>query len=411
MAWMTNSDGWRVALCAALVCGAGACDDGEPVTSTGTTGTSTTDQPVTSFEPTSTIDPSETNTTTGTPDGSDSDGDSGSTGVSETNTTGSTGPATASESSTGGVAPTVESTTPADLESGVPAGTTISVEFSEAMDPATITTNTANTDCTGSLQVSADGFATCVPMMGAPMSGDSITFTMTSADPLDSATVYQIRVLSSATDAEGTSMEADFTTPQGFIVRYFHTIQIDGMNDFDPAEAFATSTPGHTAYVAWDDTYIYLGTDSVDLSTGSDQVWLVAYFGGPGGSMTGVTYNTQQPMLPFESLYHMRWRADDMFGGFLEFSMAAWGPSALMLPMADVATSGSYIEIRVPWADLGDPQYLDLHMCLLREEPFNEASWAAMPSTSFVDGYDPDYTQFFQFDNLGSTLPNDYVPM
>jgi hypothetical protein len=401
---------WSVALSLGLL---GCGDDGgqRPLDPT-TTGATTTGQ-VTTFEPTTTVDP--TVTPTDGSSGSGPDGTGSGTGTTDDgDTTGSSGPGdTTRGETTEGEAPTVQSTTPADLESGVAAGTAIEVELSEVMDPSTITTNTADSGCTGSLQLSSDGFATCVRMAAAPSSVDDQTFVVTSMAPLQSTSTYQIRVLATVTNAGGTPMAADFTTGTGFTVRYFHTIAIDGVNDFTADETFASSTVGHTGYVAWDDGYLYLGMDSPDLAANSNQVWMVAYLGGPMGTTAGVTYNTQQPLLPFDARWHARWRASDDFGGALEWSGMAWvdpgfGPIA---GGGDVATSGSFVELRIAWADLGDPDTIDLHLGMLREQPLQEASWAAVPEGSYVDGYDPDYAEHFAFDRAGSTVPADYAPL
>ena len=40
----------------------------------------------------------------------------------------------------------------------------ISITFNEAIDTNSITTNTSNTSCTGSLQISSDNFSSCVQM-------------------------------------------------------------------------------------------------------------------------------------------------------------------------------------------------------------------------------------------------------
>jgi len=127
--------------------------------------------------------------------------------------------------------------------------------------------------------------------------------------------------------------------------------------------------------------------------------------------MTGVEYNTQEPMLPFEARYHLRWRADDLFGGALEWGGMQWDPAPFGLVAGDVAWSGSFLELRVARADIGMPTDLELHMSMLRETMLDEASWAAVPSTSFVDGYDPDYAQFFAFDLEASTTPASTAPM
>jgi hypothetical protein len=219
-------------------------------------------------------------------------------------------------------------------------------------------------------------------------------------------------VLPQVTDAGGTAMQQAFTTANGFAIRYTHTVVIDGVNDFLPEETFTSSTVGHVGYVAWDDTYLYLGMNSPDLAADSPLVWLVAYLGGAAGTTAGVTYNTQQPQLGFDARWHLHWRASDDLGGALEWTGMSWvdpgfGPAA---NSDDAGSSGTFVELRVALADLGDPASLDLHLGMLREENLNEASWAAVPSSSYVDGYDPDYTKHYAFDLLGSTWPNDYVP-
>jgi hypothetical protein len=379
----------------------------------GTTGGDSTGV-VTTFQPTTTVDPSITATETGSTGatGQDSSGTAASSGSDDGSSS------AGSESSSGDTtaadeAPSVQATSPADLATGVAADTAVEVTFSEPMDPTAITTNTADQGCTGSLQLSADGFATCVRMTAAPASGDDQTFTVSPMAPLSSATAYRLRVLGEVTDAGGTPMGADFTTGTGFVVRYLHTIVIDGANDFTADETFASSTMGHTGYVAWDDAYVYLGMDGPDLGGSSNQVWMVGYLGGPLGTTAGVTYNTQQPLLPFDARWHVRWRASDDYGGALEWTGAAWldpgfGPTA---GSGDVGQSGTFVELRVAWADLGSPDVLPLHLGMLREQNLNEASWAAVPAGSYVDGYDPNYSLYLEFDVTGSTLPADHAPI
>ncbi len=408
MAWMRES---VVLLWAGLFAAAasGCGDDGGGAATPSTTGST---GPVTTFTPTSgatePIDPSASPTDSSGPAVDSTDAPQTDTGDDTTTTTGDPG---SSSSSGGDAAPSVQQTDPADFESGVEPGVPVMVEFSEPMDPATVTTNTRATNCSGTLQLSADGFATCVQMMAAPTSADGIGFSVEPAVPLDSATTYQIRVLATVTDASGTPMDADFTTGTGFSIRYFHTIAIDGNNDFSIGETFASSTAGHTGYVAWDDDFVYLGLDSPDLLVDTDQVWWVAYVGGLMGSAQGVTYNTQSPMLPFDARWHLRWRTDGTFASALTWTGAAWVDAAFPIEATDTAVAGTFVEMRVSRLDIGSPDYLDLHLGLLREEALNEASWAAVPQGSHVDGYDPDFGQFHQFDLASSLLPADVLPL
>lgn len=372
-----------------------------------------------------TIDPTEI--TTVVPDGDDtsSTSDGGeSSGVSSTgeptSTDGTVDPgssgttaADGSESSGTGadaVAPEVVTFTPADAEIGVAPAALVTVTFSEPMDPATITANVGTNACTGSLQLSADDFATCVPLVSPPQSAGGIVFTIVPAAPLQSTTTYRVRVLDTATDVAGNALLADTSMPTGFLTRYVHTIAIDGVNDFLPGEALATSTAGHTAYLAWDDAYVYLGFDSADVASGNSQTWVVAYFGDQMGSPLGVLYNTQQPALPFAARWHLRWRADNTFTGALEHDGADWQPPAWTVNPGDVYQSGTFVEMRVSRIDLDSPVYLDVTLGILREEPLDEASWAGMPAGTYVDGYDPDFAQYLQVDLTGSTLPSD-VPI
>lgn len=394
----------------AVSCGLGvACSAGEGRTtdaSTSTSGEDGTTNVITTFQPTTSIDPSDP-TLTGT--SAESGDETGTTTGSTSLDGGSSSSDEGSTSSGGDEAPTVQSTSPTDLMSGVPADTTIEVSFSEAMDPATITTN-VDGNCTGSIQVSADGFATCVAMTGLPATGDDQTYLLTPAAALASATAYQIRVLATATDAGGTPMDADFTTPDGFIVRYFHTITLDGIDDFDAGETRPTSTMGYTARVAWDSTYLYLGMDGAAVGGGSPQDWLVVYLGGPAGTNQGVTYQMQSPALPFDARWHLQWRPSDGFWNALEWTGAAWEGAGFVTP-PQFAASGTFVELRLPWSEIGDPAYLDLHVGMLNELPGSEWSWAAMPEGSYMDSYDPDYGQYLQIDRSGSTLPADLLPM
>ena len=120
---------------------------------------------------------------------------------------------TGAEENTGGDSVSV-STIPANGATSVLTSTTITVTFSTAMNTATVTTNTADTVCSGSLQVSSDNFTTCV-RMNSPMSssgGDTI-FTMTPMTALTgNPTNYKIRVTTAAQNTAGTSLATTFVS-------------------------------------------------------------------------------------------------------------------------------------------------------------------------------------------------------
>jgi hypothetical protein len=119
-------------------------------------------------------------------------------------------------------APVVTSTTPADGGSA-PASTSVSVTFDQAMNPATLTAQQALGPCSGSIQVSLDGFASCVAFSSASpaMSDGGRIATLTPAPGLlvnrnSGSSSYKIRVTTAAGGAGGLSMAAAFTSTVGF---------------------------------------------------------------------------------------------------------------------------------------------------------------------------------------------------
>ena len=112
----------------------------------------------------------------------------------------------------------VSSTNPADGATGVSAGTSISVTFNQTAQTSTITTNTANTTCSGSLQVSLDSFSTCVQMSGAPATGDNTTFTVTPGSALAAGATYKIRVTTAAQSSLSQALASTFTQATGFTI-------------------------------------------------------------------------------------------------------------------------------------------------------------------------------------------------
>jgi hypothetical protein len=76
------------------------------------------------------------------------------------------------------------------------------------MDATTFTTNTSDTTCSGTFQVSSDNFATCAKMTGLSFTiSDSYkTFTLDRSESLNGQLTYKFRVTSGATDLAGNSV-------------------------------------------------------------------------------------------------------------------------------------------------------------------------------------------------------------
>ncbi len=117
----------------------------------------------------------------------------------------------------------VASVSPLDGSSGAPVEGPITVVFSGAMDPSSLTLKTAldSGPCAGTLQVSTDAFATCVPMSAAQpaMSGGATIATLTPAPGLAFGSTFRVRLVAGALDAQGDA-PVPFSTPQGFTTRF-----------------------------------------------------------------------------------------------------------------------------------------------------------------------------------------------
>jgi len=82
-------------------------------------------------------------------------------------------------------APTVSSVSPTDNSTYNSPATTVAVTFSEKIFPWSVTTNTSDTSCSGSFQLSSDNFTTCIKMSAAPVASDNDTIlTITPASSL-----------------------------------------------------------------------------------------------------------------------------------------------------------------------------------------------------------------------------------
>lgn len=192
---------------------------------------------------------------------------------------------------------------------------------------------------------------------------------------------------------------------------------IDGTNDFSAGETFTTSSANYTGYVAWDAKSIYFGMSGDDIGLpASEKKWVLLYFGtgGTGGSTTGIDYNdggnaaSQQPTLPFSAQYHVRLKTDLSYVNGQSWSGSAWIAATGLVP--DCEKKGTFVECRVARSALGSPTQLKMHVSMVKEQPGAEWTYAAVPSSSFVDGKDPNYTKYFEF-NLddATTAPNTYV--
>ena len=114
---------------------------------------------------------------------------------------------------TDSTAPTISSVSPTDNSTYKSPATTIAVTFSETISTSSITTNTNDTTCSGSFQLSSDNFTTCVKMSATPSASDNNTaFTATPKDNLSGGTTFKLRITTSAKDTSSNSLVSTYTT-------------------------------------------------------------------------------------------------------------------------------------------------------------------------------------------------------
>ncbi len=114
-------------------------------------------------------------------------------------------------------APAVSSINPTNNQTRVSKSSNISVTFSKAMDTTSVTTNTSNTSCSGTLRVSSDNFSNCVQMASSPsISNSDKTFTLDPSDNLTGGTTYLTRVTTGVKDAAGNALSSQYETSSGF---------------------------------------------------------------------------------------------------------------------------------------------------------------------------------------------------
>jgi hypothetical protein len=145
-------------------------------------------------------------------------------------------------------APTVSSVSPTDNSTYNSPATTVSATFSKKMATGSVTTNTSDTTCSGSFQLSSDNFTTCSKMSETPSASDNATtFTATPTDNLSGGTTFKLRITTSAKDTYSNSLASTYTT-DGFTTSPSGTGTIKGSVKMDNGSVFSGVTVSFSMY-------------------------------------------------------------------------------------------------------------------------------------------------------------------
>lgn len=105
--------------------------------------------------------------------------------------------------------PWVISVSPADSTTSVSIQNTISVTFNKPMNSSTLTTQGSDGTCSGSFQVSANDFSSCV---GGTLTSSNPSFTFTPNPNLCVGNTYKVKITTAAKDLVGNSFSNDYVT-------------------------------------------------------------------------------------------------------------------------------------------------------------------------------------------------------
>ena len=116
----------------------------------------------------------------------------------------------------------VTTSSPANGATDVITSTSIAISFNQPIDPATVTTQLGDGPCTGSLQLSASNFASCIGFAAAPTTNTAHTVaTAIPAARLAPFANYKIRVLGTIENAGGVPIGVDVVQLIGFTTQGF----------------------------------------------------------------------------------------------------------------------------------------------------------------------------------------------
>ena len=133
------------------------------------------------------------------------------------------------------------------------------------MDNTSVTTNTDNASCSGTLGVSSDNFSNCVQMSSAPASSsDNMTFTLDPSGSLTGGTTYKTRVTTGVKDTAGNAMSSQYETSSGFATLLPAPDNLSAIGANNTITLTWNSVSGATSYTLyWDNVS---GIDSSDTA-------------------------------------------------------------------------------------------------------------------------------------------------
>jgi hypothetical protein len=110
----------------------------------------------------------------------------------------------------------ISTTSPANGATNVALAPVKTITFTAPIYYSSVSVNLGNTSCTGTIQISKDDFATCVPFNNPPaISGGMLTLLLTTS-AFSASSTYKYRVTTNLKNTAGTPLAIEYTSPIGF---------------------------------------------------------------------------------------------------------------------------------------------------------------------------------------------------
>ncbi len=148
----------------------------------------------------------------------------------------------------------------------------------------------------------------------------------------------------------------------------YHSISIDGVNDFRAATEKFTTTSGENllSYITWDDTYLYVGYSGNSVAgnvTDNSRAYHIYIDTDPAANPVNGTGTTQadawrwNPNLPFSANYHYAFKTVDNTEVKRVYTAGAWG-NATFQTSNWKNTEAKYWEVKIKLSEIGSPSKL-----------------------------------------------------
>lgn len=187
----------------------------------------------------------------------------------------------------------------------------------------------------------------------------------------------------------------------------YHSISVDGTNDFSSDEMLGSSSTGINWYITWNSSNFFIGADVMP----SQNNWITVYLDtdpqidpeSGQGSLVGNSLNTQTPLLPFTANYSFLYNTYNQSLMPLEWNGSQWVSAADFITGAQ---SDVFSEFSISRAEIGNPNNLYMLSAIVNETDSSEWTYGMLPHLNGPDSYDPNFSHWLGYSLVEGVSPN-----